>query len=461
MSKKFDVVVIGGGPGGYVAAIRASQLGLSVACIEKREFLGGTCLNVGCIPSKSLLQSSEMYYKMVHEGKLHGIEGNLSLKFDVMQSRKEKVVSSLQQGVNFLFEKNKITRINGSGKLLTPNSVEVSSKDSKETLEASHIIIATGSETISLPFLPIDEKKVLSSTGALALAGIPKTMVVIGAGVIGVELGSVYSRLGTKVTFVEYFDRICPTMDETISHELQKILVKQGMTFHLSAKVKNANISPSSVQLEIEGAPSIEAEVLLVSIGRKPYTDSLGIENIGLKTNPKGFLEVDGMFRTKIPTVYAIGDVIEGPMLAHKASEEGIAVAEIIAGQRAHIDYTAIPSVIYTNPEVAYVGFLEKEIKAMNLPYQVVTFPYRGIARAKCMGEEDGLLKMISHTPSDRIIGVHIVGSHASELIACAAIAIEKKLTVSDLYHVPFAHPTLSEIFKEAALALHKRAIHR
>jgi len=454
---EYDVVVIGSGPGGYVAAIRAAQLGMKVACIDKRKEPGGTCLNVGCIPSKALLHSSELYWKINHEAKAHGIQvPSASFDLSAMMERKRKVVSGFNEGILALFKKNNITYIHGSAKFLSPTTLQAAG----EPITAKSIILATGSEPISLPFLPFDEKKIVSSTGALSLEKVPSRMVIVGAGIIGVELGSVYSRLGSKVEFVEFMDKICPTLDDSLSKELEKILVRQGMVFHLNSKVTGADISPNEVSIRV-GDQSFTGDVALVCIGRRPYTQNLALEAAGITPGPKGFISVDGRFRTSQPHIYAIGDLIDGPMLAHKASEEGVAVAEIIAGQSPNVDYLAIPNVAYTSPEVAAVGFTEAEAKAQGLSFKTGMFPFKTNSRAKCTGEEDGFVKILAEAETDRILGVHIIGAHASELIGEAAVAIHKRLTALDVAHTPHAHPTLSEAIKEASLAIHKMAIHR
>ncbi len=453
----FDVVVIGSGPGGYVAAIRAAQLGLKVACVDKRKELGGTCLNIGCIPSKTLLHASELYWKMVHEAEQYGLKaGNCSYSFKDMMSRKDKVVTSFNEGIAALFKKNKVTFFPGAAKFVSPTILQVAG----EQIEAKNIILATGSEPIGLPFLPFDEKKIVSSTGALALTKVPERLLVIGAGVIGVELGSVYSRLGSKVEFIEFLDRICPTLDEAVSKELQKILTKQGMAFRLSSKVTGADITANEIVLRI-GNEQLKGDVVLVAVGRRPYTQGLGLETVGIAPTAKGMIPIDNRFRTSVPNIYAIGDLIDGPMLAHKASEEGVAVAEIIAGQNPVVNYMAIPNVIYTNPEVAAVGLTETEATTLGLSVKTGMFPFKINSRAKCTGEEEGFVKIISDGDSDMILGVHIIGAHASELIAEGALAIQNRLTTLELAHTPHAHPTLSEALKEAALGVHHRAIHR
>ncbi len=454
---KFDLIVIGSGPGGYVAAIRAAQLGLNVACIDKQKELGGTCLNVGCIPSKALLHSTEFYYKMTHEAKNLGIEiANSSFSLTQMMNRKSKIVSSFNEGIAALFKKNKITFIPGAAKLTSPTSVEVAG----ELHEAKNILIATGSEPAALAFLPFDEKRIVSSTGALSLSKVPNRLVVIGAGVIGVELGSVYSRLGSKVTFLEFMDRVCPTFDPQISKELQKVLTAQGMTFHLSTKVTGADLNASEIILHTDQGDHA-ADVVLVAIGRKPYTSNLGLGAANITLSPKGTIPINGRFQTTVPTIYAIGDVVDGPMLAHKASEEGVAAAEIIAGKNPSVHYIAIPSVIYTSPEVASVGLTEEEAHKLGLTPKTGQFPFKINSRAKCTGEEEGFVKIIADAATDKILGVHIIGAHASELIAEACLALQKGLTATDLAHTPHAHPTLSEALKEAALGALGRAIHK
>ncbi len=462
MEETFDIIVIGSGPGGYVAALRAAQLGFRVACIEKYGQLGGTCLNVGCIPSKALLYSTEMFHKLKNEGKTLGLlTSNLGYDWSIMQKRKTEIVTGFNQGIASLFKRGRIQRIQGHGELVGSDRVRVG----EQSFKAKSIILATGSKPIPLPFLPFDEKKILSSTGALSLDQPPRKMVVIGAGVIGVELGSVYRRLGTEVQFIEFLDRICPTFDETISRQFQTILSAQGLSFQLSSKVTSATISNGEVRLFFEAKGGANGEVtadcVLVSIGRRPYTQGLGLENVGIEPGPKGFIPVNGLFQTVVPSIYAIGDLIDGPMLAHKASEEGVAVAEILAGQRPTIDYIAIPSVIYTSPEVASVGLAEEEAREKGVDVKVGTFSFKANSRSRCTGEESGFVKMIADQNSDKLLGIHILGAHASELIACCAIALEQRMTSLELAACPFAHPTLSEAIKEAALAVHKRALHQ
>lgn len=462
MTSEFDVAVIGSGPGGYVAAIRAAQLGLKTLCIDKNPALGGTCLNIGCIPSKTLLHSTELFWKLLHEGGELGIKGEkLLFDFPALMKRKESVVRGFNEGIRALFKKNGVQVLTGHATLLSPTKIQVG----EESVTAKSIILATGSEPMALPFLPFDEKQVLSSTGALALDRIPKKLIVIGAGIIGVELGSVYHRLGSQVTFIEFMDRICPTLDESLSKGLYESLTKQGLSFYLSTKATSSERSGAEIKLQVEKADgaklSLSADALLISIGRKPYTENLGLERVGIALTEKGFIPVSGSFRTSQPNIYAIGDIIDGPMLAHKASEEGVAVAEIIAGERPRIEYLAIPSVVYTFPEVASVGMTELEAKNFGLNVASGLFPFKANSRARCTHEEEGFVKILADSASDRILGVHIIGAHASELIAQAALALQKHLTTTDLIHTPFAHPTLSEAIKEAALAVQRRAIHK
>lgn len=460
MSEKYDVIVVGSGPGGYVAAIRCAQLGLKTACVEKGE-LGGTCLNIGCIPSKALLHSSELYYQVEHHFPEHGVQaGHLSFDFDKMMTRKREVVKGFTQGVGALFQKNKVTHLKGTGVLKSANTVSVDGAE----FQANSIILATGSEPIRLPFLPIDEKRVVTSTGALTLESVPQKLIVIGAGAIGVELGSVYSRLGSQVTFIEFLPRICATMDEAISRTFQQVLEKQGMSFHLSSKVTAADTTSQMIKLTVEkeGEKSqFEANVVLCAIGRRPYTTSLGLENVGISLNERGFVPINGRFQTNVPNIYAIGDVVEGPMLAHKAMEEGVAVAELIAGKQPEIDYIAIPNVVYTDPEVAAVGLTEAEAKNFGLNVKTGSFPFRINSRAKCTGEIEGMVKIVADGASDRILGMHILGAHASEIIAEGVVAIENKMTALELGNTVHAHPTFTEAVKEAALAVHGRPIHR
>ncbi len=434
----YDVIVIGSGPGGYVAAIRAAQLGLKTACIEKNKTLGGTCLNVGCIPSKVLLHDTEN-----------------SKDFALIMERKKKVIAGFTVGIEGLFKKNAIDWIQGTARLKGPNSIEVAG----QIIEAKNIILATGSEPIALPFLPFDEKKILSSTGALALSFVPKKMLIVGAGVIGVELGSVYRRLGSEVIFIEFLDRICPGFDLGLSKALLKSLTNQGMTFHLSHKVVKAEGTALTVQGP-SGEAQFTGDVVLVCVGRKPYSDHLGLETVGIQKDSKGFVPIDASFRTSQPHIFAIGDLVEGPMLAHKASEEGVVVAELIAGHRPTLNYIGIPNVAYTHPEVASVGMSEEELKARKISYKASQFPFKANSRARCMNDEEGFVKILADPNTRRILGVHIIGPSASELIAEAAIAMQLKATADQLADICFAHPTLSEALKEAALGLFRAPIH-
>lgn len=456
MTKSFDLIVIGAGPGGYVAAIRAAQLGLKTACIEKEKGLGGTCLNIGCIPSKCLLQSSEMYATILHSAKNHGIEASPQVNFSQMMKRKGEVIHGFNKGIAALLKKNKVTTITGTATFKDPHTLTVAASE----YSAKNFILATGSEPTPLPFLPFDEETVLSSTGALALKEIPKKMIVVGAGIIGVELGSVYSRLGTEVHFVEFLDKICPTLDDTISKALQQILIKQGLSFHLSSKVAGAEVTQSGAVLSIEGGESLAADKVLLSIGRRPYTQNLGLETLQITPDKRGFIPIDANFRTTHPHIYAIGDLVDGPMLAHKASEEGYAVAELLAGKTPHIDYIAMPSVVYTHPEVGAVGLTEQEARARNIPIKIGEFPFKANSRARCSGEDFGLVKLIAHAQSQSLLGAHIISAHAGELIAEATLALQTGVTAIDLAHTCHPHPTLSEALKEAALALIDQPIH-
>ena len=462
--KQYDVAVIGSGPGGYVAAIRCAQLGFKTVCIERENTLGGTCLNVGCIPSKALLQSTEYYEWLKKDAKEQGIEAKeVSFNFVQMMQRKGKVVEQSVKGVAGLFQKNQITWVQGTAHLQSQHMIEVDDGKEKHVIEAENIILATGSEPIPLPFLPFDEKRVISSTGALALNEVPKKMLVIGAGVIGVELASVYNRLGTQVVIVEMLDRITPAMDQAISKLLLQVLKKQGLEFHLSSKVTKAQVSADSVALTfVEDGKEVNmtADVVLVAVGRRPYTKSLGLAEIGIEMTPKGFVSVDGNFRTNISTIYAIGDIVDGPMLAHRASEEGMAVAEILAGQSPHVNYLAIPNVIYTHPEVAALGLTEAEAREMGLDVKVGTCLFRANPRARCSGYTEGLVKIIGEANTGRLLGMHIMGPHASEMIGEGVLAMVKGATLEEIANASHAHPTLTEAIKEAALNSLGRAIH-
>jgi len=463
----FDVVVIGGGPGGYVAAIRAAQLGLKSACVEKRGALGGTCLNVGCIPSKALLSASHHYEAASHELGSFGVKvGSVELDLPGMMGHKDKVVSDNTKGIEFLFKKNKVTYVIGAGTITAPGQIKVTAKDGSEsTLTAKHIIIATGSDVTPLPGIEIDEETIISSTGALKLAGVPKSMVVIGGGVIGLELGTVWRRLGAEVTVVEFLDRILPTNDGEVSKTMQKLLAKQGMVFKLGTKVTKAEKTADGVTLTVEpaaggAAEEIKADVVLVAIGRKPYTEGLGLENVGIAANGRGFIEVNGHFQTAVPGIYAIGDVIGGAMLAHKAEEEGVALAEMLAGQHGHVNYDAIPAVVYTWPEVASVGKTEEQLKAEGVAYKAGKFPFTANGRARAMNEVDGFVKVLACAKTDQILGAHIVGPNAGDLIAELVLAMEFSAASEDVARTCHAHPALGEAVKEACLAVEGRALH-
>jgi len=461
-SSSFDVVVIGGGPGGYVAAIRAAQLGMTVACVEKGERLGGTCLNIGCIPSKALLQSSEKYEEAGHTLAAHGVKvSGVALDLATMMTRKDKVVFDNTKGVEFLFKKNKITWIKGAGKITAPGRVAV---EGGPELSAKAIIIATGSDVVPLPGVAVDEKQIVSSTGALELGKVPKHLVVVGGGYIGLELGSVWRRLGAEVTVVEFLDRITPNMDTEVGKTLQRLLQKQGFSFKLSTKVVAAKQAKSGVTLTLEPAAGgaqeeLKADVVLVAIGRRPFTDGLGLETVGVALDEKKRIKVDAHFQTNVPGIFAIGDVIAGPMLAHKAEEEGAVLAEILAGQKPHINYDAIPAVIYTWPEVASVGRTEEELKAAGIAYKIGKFPFTANGRARANGDTDGFVKVLADATTDRMLGMHIIGPDAGTMIAEAALAMEFGASSEDIARTSHAHPTLNEAVKEAALAVAGRAI--
>lgn len=461
---RYDVVVIGSGPGGYVAAIRAAQLGFSTACVEKSNTFGGTCLNVGCIPSKALLQSSEQYVFMRDEAKRHGINcKSMNIDFSQMMRRKEEIVGGLVKGIAGLFKRNQVKSYHGTARLRSGNLIEISNGSKKQVIEGKNIILATGSEPIPLPFLPFDENKVVSSTGALGLSKSPKKMIVIGAGVIGVELASVYNRLGSAVTIVEMLDVVCPGMDKTISKTLQNVLTKQGLTFHLSSQVTEADNEGDKVTLKVKCSKKIielSADVVMVAIGRRPYSRGLGLEEIGILSNTKGFIPVDQNLQTSIPNIFAIGDIVEGPMLAHRASDEGIAVVEYLSGLISHVNYMAIPNVIYTHPEVASVGFSEQDAIAFGLQIKLGSCPFRGNPRARCAGYIEGTVKVIGEATTNKLLGIHIIGLHASEMIGEGVLALEKGATLQDLAYASHAHPTLSETIKEAALNALGYAIH-
>ncbi|NIZ03860.1 dihydrolipoyl dehydrogenase [Thalassospira lucentensis] len=467
MSENYDVVVIGGGPGGYVCAIRAAQLGLKVACVEKRGTLGGTCLNVGCIPSKALLHSSHLFEEANEHFDTHGIEiSKPKVNIEKMMARKDKVVDSNVKGIEFLFKKNKVTYVKGAGEITSPTSVKVELLDGgEETLNTKNIVIATGSEVTPLPGVEIDEDKILSSTGGLLLPKVPKKMVVIGAGVIGLELGSVWRRLGSEVTVVEYLDRILPGMDGELAKQTQRIFAKQGLEFKLGQKVTNAKTSKSGVTLTVEpskggDAEEISADVVLVAIGRRPYTKGLGLENAGVELDDRGRVKTDEHFQTNVGGIFAVGDAIAGPMLAHKAEEDGVALAEMLAGEEGHVDYDKVPGVVYTWPEVASVGKTEEQLKEDGVDYSVGKFPFTANGRAKAMESTEGFVKILEDKKTHRVVGAHIVGPAAGDLIAEVVLAMEYGASAEDIARTCHAHPCLGETVKEAALAADGRAIH-
>ena len=464
MSEKFDVTVIGGGPAGYVCAIRLSQLGLKTACIESRNTLGGTCLNIGCIPSKSLLNLSENYQKAKNFNKL-GIEtGEIKLNLSKMMENKDKAVTTLTKGVEFLFKKNKISYFKGTGSFKSLNEISIFNDGKENTIYTNKTIISTGSEPTSIPGMSFDEEKILSSTGALSISKLPKKMVIVGGGYIGLEMGSVWSRLGTDVEVIEFLDHITPGMDREISKEFMKILSKQGIKFKLNTEVKKITKTKNGVKIDIldkeNKKNTIEADVVLISVGRKPFTKNLNLEKIGVETDEKGKVKVNKKFETNIKNIFAIGDVIDGPMLAHKAEEEGIAVAELIAGQSGHVNYDIIPGVIYTSPEVSYVGKTEEQLKKNNINYKVGKFPFLANSRAKAIDEPEGFVKILADSLTDKVLGVHIIGPHAGEMIAEMSVAMEFGASSEDIARTCHAHPTFSEAIKEAALSVEKRQIH-
>ena len=470
--KEYDVIVIGAGPGGYVAAIRCAQLGLKTACVDEwlgpdgKPSLGGTCLNVGCIPSKALLDSSHHYHNLQHLLPIHGIEvEGASIDVGKMQKRKAKVVQMLTRGIAGLLKKNKIDAYPGHGRLLADRQVEVTAHDSgkKEQLKANNIIIATGSVPIDIPVAKVDGDAIVDNVGALEFSEVPKRLGVIGAGVIGLELGSVWNRLGSEVIILEALEDFLATADRDIAKEAQKVFKKQGLDVRLGAKVTGAKVGKNGVKLSFEdkdGEQSLEVDKVVVAVGRRAYTAELGAEEAGLKVDDRGRIEVDGQCRTGVQGIFAIGDVVTGPMLAHKASEEGVAVAELIAGQSAHVEHDIIPWVTYTHPEIAWVGKTEAELEAEGNEFRTGSFPYRAIGRAQGAGETDGFVKIIADQKSDRILGVHIFGAQASELIAEAVTAMAFHASAEDLARTVHAHPTLAEAIHEAALAVDGRAIH-
>lgn len=460
MADSFDLIVIGAGPGGYVAAIKAAQLGMNVACVEKRGTLGGTCLNVGCIPSKALLDMSHKYHEAQHFDAIGISTGKLSVDVKKMLSRKNDVVDGLTKGIEGLFKKNKITWLKGAATITGKHEVTVENT----TYNAKNILIATGSDVMPLPGVEIDEKTIVSSTGALELQSVPKKMIVIGAGVIGLEMGSVWSRLGAEVQVVEYLDRILPGLDAEVAKQTQKILEKQGISFTLGAKVTGAKTG-KGVELSVEPAAggagsTLSADVVLVAIGRRPYTQGLGLEKLGITLDNRGRIPVDAHYKTSVDSIYAIGDVIAGAMLAHKAEEEGVACVEYLAGQKPHVNYDAIPSVVYTHPEIACVGKTEEELKAAGVPYKAGKFPFLANSRGRAIGETDGFVKILADAATDRVLGVHIVGAEAGTLISEAVLAMEFGASSEDIARTCHAHPTLNEGMKEAALATFAKAIH-
>ena len=466
--KKFDLVVIGSGPGGYVAAIVAAQKGMRVACIEKRKTLGGTCLNVGCIPSKALLHASEQYENSIksngnEEWGIRYKEVNLDLS--KLLKKKLGIVDELTKGIDFLFKKNKVTKYIGTAKILSPNEIEIMNNEKAEIINADKIIIATGSESTNLPNINIDEKKIVTSTGALELDKVPEKMIVIGAGIIGLEMGTVWRRLGAEVEVVEYLPRILPGIDDEIANNFMKILQKQGVKFKLAHSVEKAQIINDKVLLSIKDINNnthneLDADVALVSVGRKPNTNGLGLEKLNLKIDKHGFIETDENFQTSISNIYAIGDVIKGPMLAHKAEEDGVAAVEIINGEAGHVDYNLVPGIIYTSPEVAVIGKTEEELKAEGIAYNKGTFPLMANSRAKAISHTDGMVKILSDKSTDKILGAHMIGHEAGTVIHELSIAMGFGASSEDVARICHGHPTVNEAIKEAALATYSKAIH-
>jgi len=466
--ESFDLVVIGAGPGGYVAAIRAAQLGLRTAVVEKRATLGGTCLNVGCIPSKALLQSSHLFEEAGHDLAAHGIKvAAPALDLPQMMKRKAEVVGATTKGIEFLFKKNKIASFRGTGRIEAAGVVAVVAEDGSvsATLAARNILIATGSEVTPLPGVAIDEKKIVSSTGALELAQVPKHLVVIGAGIIGLELGSVWRRLGAEVTVVEFLDRIAPGIDDEVTKHFHRALTRQGLKFKLGSRVTRAAASGSSVVLTVEpakggAAETLEADVVLVAIGRRPHLEGLGLDKVGVKLTDRGRIAVDGHFATNVAGIYAIGDVIDGPMLAHKASEDGVACVETMAGQKGHVNWDLVPSIVYTRPEVAWVGRTEEQLKAAGTAYKIGKYPFTADPRSRANGATEGFVKVLADKATDRVLGVHIIGAEAGTMIAEAALAMEYAASAEDIGRICHAHPTVNEALKEAALAAWDKPIH-
>eukprot|EP00835_Amoeboradix_gromovi_P001162 NODE_47_length_27404_cov_0.284270.p7 type:complete len:469 gc:universal NODE_47_length_27404_cov_0.284270:25875-27281(+) len=460
--KQFDVAVIGGGPGGYVCAIKAAQLGLSVACIDKRGAFGGTCLNVGCIPSKALLHDSHLFHSAQHDFSNRGIIADVKLDLDKMMNRKNQSVKKLTSGIEMLFKGNKVTPFTGSASFVSNNKLQITNNKESTTINAKNIVIATGSDPAVLPGFTVDESKIVTSTGALELQKVPKELIVIGAGVIGLELGSVWNRLGSNVTVIEYLPSIGAGMDEDVAKHFQRLLTKQKINFKMDTKVVGHAPFKNGFNVEIESKgvkSTVYGDVLLLATGRRPFTDNLNLESVNV-TSSKGKIVVNNHYQTNVPNIYAIGDVIKGPMLAHKAEEEGIAVAELLVNKPGHVNYEAIPSVIYTYPEVAWVGYNEKELKEKKIEYKKGQFPFIANSRAKTVDETDGFVKVLTDAKSDKLLGAHIIGANAGEMIAEGVIAVEYGASSEDIARTCHAHPTLSEAFKEACLAAHAKAIH-
>ena len=459
-SEQFDLIVLGGGPGGYVAAIRAAQLGMKVACVEKESALGGTCLRVGCIPSKALLDSSELYDQIRHNAEKHGLDvGEVKVDVARMLKRKDEVVTGLTKGVEGLFKKNKVTWSRGFGRLAGTDRVEVEGSEGKRTLQAKNIILASGSVPVELPFLKFDNERIIDSTGALSIPAVPEHLVVVGGGVIGLELGSVWLRLGAKVTVLEAMPTILPGMDGEVVKQADRIFRKQGFDIRTGARVTGAERKGEKVIVSVEGAEPIEADYLLVSVGRRAYTEGMGFEENGIKLQ-RGVIQVDERYHTGVANIYAIGDAIGGRMLAHKAEEEGVAAVELIAGKHGHVNYDAVANVVYTWPEIASVGASEEELKERGIEYKAGKFPWLANGRAKAMGEADGFVKVLADAKTDRLLGLHILGPRASDLVAEAALAMEFEGSAEDIARTVHAHPTLPEAVKEAAMAVAGRAIH-
>ncbi len=467
-SESYDLVVIGAGPGGYVSAIRAAQLGMKVACVDRRPVPGGTCLNVGCIPSKALLQSSHLLEETTHDLKAHGIVvGDVKLDLAQMLKRKDEVVGATTKGVTFLFKKNKVTAITGTARIDAPGKVAVLGDDGAvaQTLEAKNILIASGSEVTPLPGVTIDEKTIVSSTGALEIEAVPKRMAVIGAGIIGLELGSVWRRLGSEVTMIEFLDRIAPGVDNELTRHFHRALEKQGLKLKLGRKVTGVTKGKDGIAVTHEpaqggAAEQLTVDVVLVCIGRRPYVEGLGLDKVGVKLTDRGRIAVDGHFQTSVPGIYAIGDVIDGPMLAHKASEDGVACVETIAGQKGHVDWDKVPSIVYTQPEVGWVGKTEEQLKAAGIAYKVGKYPFTADPRSRANGRTDGFVKVLSDKTTDTVLGVHIIGAEAGTMIAEAVLAMAYSASAEDIGRICHAHPTVNEAMKEAALAAWDKPIH-